>query len=612
MSRRALPLLACIAASACALVTLREEERDFYSSTVLVGRVIAAQAAGPIVVAARDARGQVVHHALIGEPGGYELIVPAGEYSVVAFADANRNFTFDAGEAAGRFDGPEAVRASGTGMVLGLDVALSTAASPPLAAGSRFPQRPDSGAGAPASLDDASLSAAQGTRGYWEPMASFRERGASVYFLEPYDPARIPVLFIHGAGGSGSDWRDFAGRLDRKRYQAWIFQYPSGASVESMSHLLYWKLFNLQLRHRFERLHLVAHSMGGLVARKFLVDHGSQFPQVRTFISLSTPWGGEPLADLGVRRSPAVIPSWRDMRPDGAFMRSLFEGSLPAGVEHHLFFGYKGGGIGLARPSNDGTVTLASQLRPDAQGQARVVMGFDEDHGGILHSERAIAQCAAIIARSDGAGIRGHGAVRVVHAIEGEPTQPVLPTLMLVEQGSRERLYFAVAGGEDGGEVSPVAPGRYEATLFAEGMRSDPTRVQVAVGAGEVPTVRYRLRPDGMLSGFVVARADAVANPAGSFRKPGQVRVQSITLTGVGTRIVLEPRGDGLAECLDRVAEGMHCAAQGQFWFTGLPAGDYRLEVRAEGFAQYEARHAVVPGRRGPAAPIELVPLAAR
>ena len=127
--------------------------------------------------------------------------------------------------------------------------------------------------------------------------------------------------------------------------------YPSGSSVASMSNLLYWKLLNLQLRHRYEHLVIVAHSMGGLVVRRFLLDNGANLPQIRRFISLSTPWAGEVSADSGVKLSPAVVPSWRDMQPDGPFMRSLFDRRLPATVEDDLLFGHRGT-PGLWRPNN--------------------------------------------------------------------------------------------------------------------------------------------------------------------------------------------------------------------------------------------------------------------
>jgi len=89
------------------------------------------------------------------------------------------------------------------------------------------------------------------------------------------------VLLVHGALGSPQDWRAFFTGLDRTRYQAWFFCYPSGAAIDSMAYLLYWKLLNLQLRYHFDTLYLTAHSMGGLVVRTFLLNHGAQFPQAR-------------------------------------------------------------------------------------------------------------------------------------------------------------------------------------------------------------------------------------------------------------------------------------------------------------------------------------------
>jgi pimeloyl-ACP methyl ester carboxylesterase len=42
-----------------------------------------------------------------------------------------------------------------------------------------------------------------------------------------------------------------------------------------------------------DRLNVTAHCMGGLVVRTLLLNHGDQLPQVKLFVSLSTPWVGE-------------------------------------------------------------------------------------------------------------------------------------------------------------------------------------------------------------------------------------------------------------------------------------------------------------------------------
>jgi hypothetical protein len=137
--------------------------------------------------------------------------------------------------------------------------------------------------------------------------------------------------------------------------------------------------------------------MGGLVVRSFLSDFANSMPVDFTFISISTPWGGDTLADMGVKYSPGVIPVWKDIRADGPFIQSLYRKKLPATVEHYLFFSYRGNHNPL-RPNNDEVVTLASQLDLRAQAGAEMVYGFNEDHGSILSSEAVMAQINTILA----------------------------------------------------------------------------------------------------------------------------------------------------------------------------------------------------------------------
>jgi hypothetical protein len=83
------------------------------------------------------------------------------------------------------------------------------------------------------------------------------------------------------------------------------------------------------------------------------------------------------------------------MVPNSAYLTDLFfieqDGArvhrpLPAGVQHHLLFGFERRGTSIGE-CTDGTVTLASQLYPGAQEDASRLYGFDETHMSILDSE---------------------------------------------------------------------------------------------------------------------------------------------------------------------------------------------------------------------------------
>ena len=53
-----------------------------------------------------------------------------------------------------------------------------------------------------AALSDPRFDRDNGRMGLWEPFDFLLEVGAGVYMLEPYDPSRTPVVFVHGMGGS--------------------------------------------------------------------------------------------------------------------------------------------------------------------------------------------------------------------------------------------------------------------------------------------------------------------------------------------------------------------------------------------------------------------------
>ena len=183
----------------------------------------------------------------------------------------------------------------------------------------------------------------------------------NIYFLEEYDPQKIPILFIHGATGTPKEWKYFVDNIDGTRFQPWFFYYPSGSRIQGMSYLLLWKLDNLQTKYHFDQLYITAHSMGELVARSFLMDYGAYFPYVKLFFSLATPWGGAGMAEYGVKQSPAVVPCWIDMQPDSPFIQSLYRAKMPETVSFYMFYGHRGSRNPF-RSNNDRTIAFTSLI----------------------------------------------------------------------------------------------------------------------------------------------------------------------------------------------------------------------------------------------------------
>jgi hypothetical protein len=129
--------------------------------------------------------------------------------------------------------------------------------------------------------------------------------------------------------------------------------------------------------------------MGGLIAQEFINRHDrGEARYLDLLITISTPWQGHSAAQLGVDISPVTAPVWIDMAPSSTFLAKLKEVKLPPKVDFQLIFGY-GGRSQLGGSASDGTVTVASQLDPDAQSRAKRIYGFDAGHVDILSREDA-------------------------------------------------------------------------------------------------------------------------------------------------------------------------------------------------------------------------------
>jgi len=243
-------------------------------------------------------------------------------------------------------------------------------------------------------LDDPRFSDSMVSKGVYQPVEFFRSAGPRLYMLQPYNPRLLPVVFVHGMNGSPRSFREMIAGMDNTRFQPWVFYWPTGMPVEISGWALDQSLEYLSYRYGFDRCDLIGYSMGGLVARTALNIRAKENRPlvVRNFVSISTPWGGDPAATKGVNLSPVVVPSWRNMDPTGVYLKTLFDQSWPPGVRYSLFFGYGGGG---GSKNTDGTVSLESVLKREAEDHASYIFGFDDDHVSIPSDPDVIEKLSA-------------------------------------------------------------------------------------------------------------------------------------------------------------------------------------------------------------------------
>jgi pimeloyl-ACP methyl ester carboxylesterase len=366
---------------------------------------------------------ELVDHYTLERDGSFYFSVPQpGTYSISAFHDRNGNLVYEPDEPARPTRGETRFTVVAGQTVTGIDIALGpddrAFAEGPVDIAALHARgasdqlvltlRDLTVYGEVADLGEERFGPQSGPYGLWEPYSFVLKGWAGVYFLEPYDPKRVPVLFVHGISGYPREFAYLIEQLDRERFQPWVYFYPSGAYLQKVAEHLRQVAIELRAAHRFERLFVVAHSMGGLVSREFVLGFHEATGRrtIPLFVTLATPWGGHAAAQQGVDHSPVVVYSWNDVAPGSEYLRRLFwtdsvgamRRQLPDHTSYHLLFGYDNGGAG---PSGDKVVSVASQLRVEAWDEAASQRGFDTDHGGILRDPQAAAALNAILASAE-------------------------------------------------------------------------------------------------------------------------------------------------------------------------------------------------------------------
>jgi len=398
--------------TSCSFIYIKEQQEKAAEFCQLTGTIATEQVnkSSLIVALLRHKSGSLtnkdnwslVDHYVLDKPGQWGFYSHSGTYFLTAFQDINNNKIFERDEPAIPFNSKEKFHCASKEHKSGIKLVIPQQGRIPGDAPvdiSNFQARSKAeqlnislgqalAVGEVISLEDQRFSRENASQGLWAPFDFIWKSKPGIYFLQPYDKDKTPVLFIHGINGTPIEFNFFIKNLDHSRFQPWVAYYPSGSKLSNIATHLNRTITQLKAQHHFQNLFLVAHSMGGLVARGMILENNKTFQEklYSLFISISTPWNGHNAAKIA-QYAPAAAYSWLDITPGSQFLSGLFytEGEsshqwFPTNISHHLIFTY------LTGEPDDGTISIESQLRSEAQKDAKHLYGFLQSHNGILEN----------------------------------------------------------------------------------------------------------------------------------------------------------------------------------------------------------------------------------
>lgn len=249
-------------------------------------------------------------------------------------------------------------------------------------------------------LNSPIFSASNAKMGLLSPQYFIENIGGGLYCINPFDNNKIPILFIHGMIGHPANFSKIIEHIDQDKFQILVYYYPTGANLNYTIDALKSKFDLLRQIYHYKKLYIIAHSMGGLVARGFINIYNTKLP-IPIFISLATPWNGQKFAQLGGVSVGKIVPAFGNLYPGSAFQKKLYLNPLSKNIEHYLFFGYRGKKSLILDNSNDGVISLSSQLHTLVQKQSYKLYGYNLNHQEILKDNEVINDINHILTTHD-------------------------------------------------------------------------------------------------------------------------------------------------------------------------------------------------------------------
>ena len=109
-----------------------------------------------------------------------------------------------------------------------------------------------------------------------------------LHMLQPYEPEKIPIVFVHGLMSSPETWLRMLNNMladtkIREKFQFWFFMYPTGNPIPYSASILRsaledaHKTFDPEgINPAFNQMVLIGHSMGGLLSKLMILKSGDE------------------------------------------------------------------------------------------------------------------------------------------------------------------------------------------------------------------------------------------------------------------------------------------------------------------------------------------------